>query len=180
MFNDQSFTKEGRLIASIVFFETITSKIQTRQQLRDSVAHWQQHGEKVVFTNGCFDLLHLGHVHYLAQARDLGHRLVVGVNSDASVRRLKGTGRPIQDEQSRQYVLAALACVDAVILFEEDTPLELIKAIVPDVLVKGGDWKPGQIAGADIVLGNGGEVLSLPYIEGYATTNIEKKIREQR
>jgi D-glycero-beta-D-manno-heptose 1-phosphate adenylyltransferase len=165
--------------SSTLFFETITSKIQTWQQLRESVAHWRQHGERIVFTNGCFDLLHPGHVHYLAGARDLGHRLVVGVNSDASVQRLKGPGRPIQDERSRQHVLAALACVDAVVLFEEDTPLELISAIVPDVLVKGGDWQPNQIVGADIVLKNGGEVHSLPYIEGFSTTNIEKKIREQ-
>ncbi len=141
------------------------------------MTQWRQHGEKVVFTNGCFDLLHLGHIHYLAGARDLGRRLVVGVNSDASVQRLKGPGRPIQDEHTRQLVLAALSCVDVVVLFEEDTPLELIKAIVPNVLVKGGDWQPAQIIGADIVLKNGGEVLSLPYLEGFSTSSIEEKIR---
>lgn len=147
--------------------------------MRETVSIWRQHGERIVFTNGCFDLLHLGHVHYLAQAKDLGHRLVVGVNSDASVQHIKGPQRPIQDEHSRQHVLAALACVDAVVLFEEDTPLQLISAIVPDVLVKGGDWLPEQIVGADIVLENGGEVLSLPFIDGYSTTTIEKKIKGQ-
>ncbi len=140
------------------------------------MAHWKAQGERIVFTNGCFDLLHFGHVHYLAAARDLGHRLVVGVNSDASVRRLKGPTRPIQDEQNRLHVLASLACVDAVVLFEEDTPFDLIAALKPQVLVKGGDWRPDQIVGADLVLADGGEVKSLPFVEGHSTTGIEQKI----
>lgn len=148
------------------------------EQAVATVAHWRAGGERVVFTNGCFDLLHYGHVHYLAAARDCGHRLVVGVNADASVRRLKGLHRPIQDENTRLTVLAALACTDMVVLFTEDTPLSLIQALRPDVLVKGGDWQPQQIVGADFVLANGGEVRSLPFSQGFSTTNIEQKIRE--
>ncbi len=159
-----------------MFFEKIQSKIQGRSQLTETAAHWRAQGERIVFTNGCFDLLHFGHVHYLAAARDLGHRLVVGVNSDASVQRLKGPGRPIQDERTRLHLLAALACVDAVVLFEEDTPYGLIAAIKPNVLVKGGDWLPAQIVGADLVLADGGEVCSLPFVEGFSTTKIEQKI----
>ena len=162
-----------------MFFEKIQSKVQSRTQLAETVAHWKAQGERIVFTNGCFDLLHLGHVRYLADARDLGHRLVVGVNADASVQRLKGPNRPIQDERTRQLILASLASVDAVVLFEEDTPLALITATRPQVLVKGGDWAPSQIVGADVVLADGGEVLSLPFVEGFSTTNIESKIRSQ-
>ncbi len=161
---------------TLMLFDKIQSKIQGRVQLAETVAHWKAQGERVVFTNGCFDILHFGHVHYLADAHDLGHRLVVGVNSDASVKRLKGPTRPIQDEQGRMHVLASLACVDAVVLFEEDTPYELIASLQPDVLVKGGDWAPAQIIGADLVLANGGEVRSLSFVEGFSTTKIEGKI----
>jgi D-glycero-beta-D-manno-heptose 1-phosphate adenylyltransferase len=129
-----------------------------------------------VFTNGCFDLLHFGHLHYLAAARDLGERLVIGLNSAASVSRLKGKHRPINDELTRQHTLAALAFVDAVVVFEEDTPLNLIQIVQPDILVKGGDWSADQIVGAEVVLSKGGQVLSLPFIAGYSTTNIEQKI----
>jgi rfaE bifunctional protein nucleotidyltransferase chain/domain len=142
----------------------------------ETVQHWQAQGERIVFTNGCFDLLHFGHVHYLAAARDLGHRLVIGVNSDASVRRLKGPARPIQDEQSRMHILASLACVDAVVLFGDETPYNLIAALRPQVLVKGGDWAVSQIVGSDIVLAEGGEVYSLPFVDGFSTTKIEEKI----
>lgn len=130
----------------------------------------------IVFTNGCFDLLHYGHLHYLSAARELGDRLIVGLNSAASVSRLKGPHRPINDEATRQHLLAALEVVDAVVVFEEDTPLELIRNIMPDILVKGGDWKPEQIVGSQLVLEAGGQVRSLPYIEGYSTTAIEAKI----
>lgn len=164
----------------MTFFEKIQAKVQSLPQLLETVAHWRSQGERMVFTNGCFDLLHFGHIHYLANARDLGHRLIVGVNADASVRRLKGPTRPLQDEQTRQHVLAALACVDAVVCFEDDTPLALIRAISPEVLVKGGDWKPDQIIGADIVVGKGGEVYSLPFVEGFSTTGIEQKILRQQ
>ena len=157
-------------------FERIEQKIQSPEQLAATLARWRAAGERVVFTNGCFDLLHFGHLHYLAEARDLGERLVVGLNSGASVRRLKGPSRPINDEATRAHLMAALEVVDAVIFFEDDTPLELIRLVQPDVLVKGGDWKPEQIVGSDLVLARGGAVRSLPFVEGYSTTNIESKI----
>lgn len=154
----------------------IEQKIQSRDQIAATAAQWQTAGERVVFTNGCFDLLHYGHLHYLAAARDLGNRLVIGLNSGASVQRLKGPNRPINDEQTRTHLLAALSIVDAVVVFDEDTPLELIRAVQPDILVKGGDWKPEQIVGSELVLARGGQVLSLPFVTGYSTTNIEQKI----
>lgn len=159
------------------FFSTIEAKIHSHEQLPATLARWRAAGERIVFTNGCFDILHFGHLHYLAEARDLGDRLVIGLNSAGSVRRLKGPTRPINDELTRTHLLAALQMVDAVIIFEEDTPLELIRLVQPDVLVKGGDWQPEQIVGSDIVLARGGQVLSLPYIDGYSTTNIERKIK---
>lgn len=149
-----------------------------REQIRERMELWKKEDDKIVFTNGCFDLLHIGHIRYLSEARDLGDKLVIGLNSDASVRQLKGPHRPIQDEYSRQILLAALSCVDAVVLFEEETPLELIKTILPDVLVKGGDWDISRIVGAEIVLANGGIVCSLPYSAGRSTTQIEQRIIE--
>ena len=157
-------------------FASIHQKIQPPDALRQTLAAWRAAGQKIVFTNGCFDLLHFGHLHYLADARDLGDRLVVGLNSAASVRRLKGPTRPINDEHTRTHALAALQFVDAVVIFEDDTPLELIRAVMPDVLVKGGDWQPAQIVGADLVLANGGQVRSLPFVDGYSTTSLEQKI----
>lgn len=155
----------------------IKSKIQSWQQIEKTIANWKANGQKIVFTNGCFDLLHYGHIHYLCAAKDLGDRLIIGLNSKDSVARLKGPHRPINDELTRQHLLASLEFVDAVVVFEEDTPLDLIFLIKPDVLVKGGDWSPEQIVGADVVLENGGQVLSLPFVEGYSTTNIEAKIK---
>lgn len=131
--------------------------------------------KKIVFTNGCFDLLHVGHVRYLQEARRQGDLLVVGVNSDASVKRLKGPSRPIQNENDRAEILAALGCVDFVAIFEEDTPLNLIKQVNPNVLVKGGDWKIDQIVGSDFVLANGGEVRSLLFVDGKSTTSLIQK-----
>lgn len=157
-------------------FTHVHQKIQTPEALTQTLAEWRARGQRVVFTNGCFDLLHYGHLHYLAAARDLADRLVVGLNSAASVSRLKGPNRPINDELTRTHLLAALEVVDAVIVFEEDTPLELIKIVQPEILVKGGDWKPEQIVGSELVLARGGQVLSLPFVEGYSTTNIERKI----
>ena len=157
-------------------FENITQKIHTRASAAEVVKKWHEAGETVVFTNGCFDLLHFGHLHYLADARDLGQRLVIGLNSSASVSRLKGPHRPINDETSRAHMLAALEMVDAVVVFDENTPLELIRAVEPDVLVKGGDWAVEQIVGSDLVLARGGRVFSLPFVPGYSTTNIEQKI----
>lgn len=135
-------------------------------------------GQRVVFTNGCFDILHPGHVDYLSRARSLGDLLVVGLNTDASVRRQnKGPDRPVNPESARAYVLAGLACVDFVCLFDEDTPLELIKSVQPDVLVKGGDWPVERIVGREIVLARGGDVLSLPLLAGWSTTALVQKIR---
>lgn len=132
--------------------------------------------KKIVFTNGCFDLLHIGHVRYLQQARSHGDILVVGINSDASVRALKGPSRPIQNENDRAEILAGLECVSYTTIFSEQTPLALIKKISPDVLVKGGDWQPSQIVGSDIVLASGGSVHSLQFVDGRSTTNIVEKM----
>lgn len=134
--------------------------------------------KKVVFTNGCFDLLHVGHIRYLQEAKTLGDILVVGINSDKSVRGLKkGPDRPIQNQDDRAIILAALAAVDYVCVFDEPTPLGLIEKIKPDVLVKGGDWKPDQIVGADVVLKGGGMVRSLQFVEGRSTSEIVEKIK---
>lgn len=157
--------------------EDIQSKIQAWVSAKATVQSWQSAGRRVVFTNGCFDLLHYGHIHYLAEARALGDHLVIGLNSEASVRRLKGAGRPIKDEKTRSHLLAALQCVDLVVIFEEDTPLRLIETLLPDVLVKGGDYTIDTIVGAKAVLAKGGAVRALPFIEGYSTTAIENKIK---
>jgi rfaE bifunctional protein nucleotidyltransferase chain/domain len=146
-------------------------KILSAEEARRAAGH----GE-VVFTNGCFDILHPGHVDYLERARDLGSCLVVGLNSDASVRRLKGPARPVNDQNSRSLVLAGLACVDYVVVFDEDTPYELIKKIRPKVLVKGGDWSVDRIVGSDIVEDGGGKVYSVPLLAGYSTTAVVNRI----
>lgn len=135
-------------------------------------------GKKVVFTNGCFDILHRGHVSYLNEAKKQGDVLVVGLNSDASVKRLKGESRPVNSELDRKFVMENLKAVDFVALFEEDTPLNLIKSIMPNVLVKGGDWKPEQIVGSTEVLAAGGEVKSLTFVDGFSTTGIIEKIQD--
>ena len=135
------------------------------------------HQQKIVFTNGCFDVLHFGHVHYLLEAKKLGDILVVGLNSDDSVRRLKGPSRPINGEKKRAFVLAALSCVDYVVLFEEDTPESLIKTVRPDVLVKGGDYAPDQIVGADFVRQNGGTVTTIPFVEGFSSSQIIEQLK---
>lgn len=139
---------------------------------------YRTQGKKIVFTNGCFDLLHLGHIRYLAEAKKLGDILIVGVNSDASIKRIKSKDRPIKDQKSRLAIIESLEMVDYAILFEEDTPINLIREIKPDVLVKGGDWEVDQIVGSDIVLANAGEVKSLSFIEGYSSTALIEKIKE--
>lgn len=138
-----------------------------------------RNNKKIVFTNGCFDLLHIGHVKYLKEAKSKGDFLVVGINSDASVKRLKGPTRPIQNEIDRSEILAALESVDATIIFTDDTPENLIKMVRPDVLVKGGDWKINQIIGGEFVQSYGGEVLSLMFIDGKSTTSIVSKIEQK-
>jgi rfaE bifunctional protein nucleotidyltransferase chain/domain len=140
------------------------------------VRNWQAEGAKVVFTNGCFDILHAGHARYLAAARSLGDRLVVGLNTDASVKRLKGPKRPVASEDDRAEVLSALGAVDAVTLFDDDTPEALIGMLLPDILVKGADWPVEKIAGAKAVLEHGGSVLTVPLLEGRSTTGIIETI----
>lgn len=158
--------------------QSILSKLFTSTQtLQQQVKAWQNTGDKVVFTNGCFDLLHRGHVDYLAKAADCGQRLIIGVNTDASVSKLKGPNRPIQDEQSRLQILASLQCVDAVILFDKETPYELISLLQPDVLVKGSDYTPENIVGYDVVTAKGGEVKTIDFIPGFSTSGIERKIK---
>ena len=137
-----------------------------------------RNGKKVVFTNGCFDLLHVGHVRYLQEARAQGDILVVGLNADASVKRLKGAERPLQVEDDRGEILAGLACVDFVSVFTEDTPAQIIEKVKPDILVKGGDWPIDKIVGADFVIKNGGQVKSLQFVNGKSTTNLVEKIKK--
>ncbi|HDS15030.1 MAG TPA: D-glycero-beta-D-manno-heptose 1-phosphate adenylyltransferase [Proteobacteria bacterium] len=153
-----------------------SAKIMSLDKLSRILATERQNSRQVVFTNGCFDILHPGHVGYLAAARELGDLLVVGLNSDASIRRLKGERRPIMPEASRAQLLAALAAVDFVTIFSEDDPYALIKILRPEILVKGGDWEPSAIVGADLVRENGGRVLSLPFMETYSTTAIIQEI----
>ena len=155
---------------------TIKNKLLAREELETKLSEWRSMRETIVFTNGCFDILHRGHIEYLAQASDLGDVLVVGLNTDASVKRLKGESRPVNDEQSRALLLSALQFVDAVVLFGEDTPYELIRQVQPDVLVKGSDYKPEEIVGYDIVTAKGGKVLTIDLVNGFSTTNIINKI----
>jgi rfaE bifunctional protein nucleotidyltransferase chain/domain len=156
--------------------EIITAKILNQESLRRACVVWNFKNQKVVFTNGCFDILHLGHIEYLAKAANLGDILVVGLNSDRSVNRIKGPTRPINDEHSRSMIIAALEFVTAVVIFDEETPYELIKTIQPDILVKGKDWKVEEIVGHDIVLAKGGKVETIDLTPGYSTTGIEQKI----
>lgn len=159
--------------------KNIHEKIFNQDQLRSRLNMWRFLENKIVFTNGCFDIIHLGHIDYLAKAADLGDKLIVGLNSDNSTRSIKGLNRPITDESSRSIILASFSFVDAVVLFDEETPLELIKAVMPDILVKGADYSIDQIVGADIVVQNGGRVQTLNYLPGYSTTLIEQKIKGQ-
>ena len=150
--------------------------ILDNNEIVESIKRWGN-DTQIVFTNGCFDLLHLGHIDYLFRASQLGDKLIVGLNSDASIRRIKGENRPIQDEISRASVIAALQCVDAVVLFHENTPLKLVELIQPHTLVKGADYKTEDIVGSDFVLSKGGSVQTIPFLEGYSTTSIIKTIK---
>lgn len=152
--------------------EKIRLKIVTAQTLQQRLCFWRQMGDKIVFTNGCFDILHTGHIHLLHECSKLGDRVIVGLNADVSVKRLKGESRPVNDEQSRAILLAALEFTDAIILFEDDTPEQLIHAIHPDVLAKGGDWKIDSIIGASFVESYGGMVKTISYLDGFSTTQI--------
>lgn len=166
--------------------ESIARKILTVDELVKAISRWRLKSERIVLTNGVFDILHSGHVDYLARAAKLGNRLIIGINSDDSVKRLgKGDDRPINNEMARAQVISALASVDAVVLFNEDTPLQLIKSLKPDVLVKGGDYDPLEtntasskyMVGSDIVIANGGVVEAIPFLEGYSSTSIINKIK---
>ena len=158
--------------------ETILSKILDEYELERNLAFWRFKNRKIVFTNGCFDILHRGHIEYLAQARDKGDVLVIGLNTDASVRRLKGANRPVNPQEARAMVLASLFFVDAVVFFDDDTPYELIKTIQPDVLIKGADYKAKNIVGYDIVTAKGGTVETIELIEGFSTTGVIERMRE--
>lgn len=161
--------------------EIIQSKIlRDHEELSRWLAYWNFKDQKVVFTNGCFDILHRGHIDYLARAAGKGDVLIVGLNTNDSVKRIKGDGRPLQDEESRALLMAALHFVNAVVMFDEDTPENLIKTVQPDVLVKGSDYKAEDIVGYDVVKAKGGDVVTIDFLEGYSTTGILRKIREQR
>ena len=158
--------------------ELIQNKILPVVEAKRFVARWKLKSEKVVFTNGVFDIIHRGHIEYLLSAADQGDRLIIGLNSDASAKLLnKGPNRPIQDEDSRALALAAMTYVDAVVVFDEETPESLIQELNPNVLVKGGDYKIEEIAGNEFVKANGGEVLTIPLTEGFSTTAIENRIK---
>lgn len=159
--------------------KTLLSKISDQQSLKTSITQWQSEGKKVVFTNGVFDLLHIGHITYMAKAAELGDKLVIGLNSDSSVKRIKGEDRPLNDQNSRAALLAALFFVDGIVVFEEDTPINIITTLMPDILVKGADYSIENIVGAKEVMANGGEVKTIDFVEGYSSTSIIKKIREQ-
>jgi len=153
-------------------------KIKDLSSMKRELDRLRREGKKIVFTNGCFDILHPGHTRYLRAARELGDFLVVAVNSDRSVREIKGKGRPVIPEQDRAEVLSGLGFVDGIVIFDEENPLNVIRHLMPDVLVKGGDWPEDKIIGADVVKEAGGEVKSLPFVSGYSTTDIIRKIRE--
>lgn len=156
--------------------EKINVKLYSDKQARDHIQFVQKLGKKVVFTNGCFDILHTGHAIYLHEAKEKGDLLVVGLNSDDSVKRLKGEGRPIRKEMDRAILLASLESISMVVMFDEDTPERLIKMLKPDVLVKGGDYTLPEIVGADFVKSYGGEVVIIPFVKGLSSSNIIEKI----
>lgn len=151
--------------------------IEEKDVLKRWLSQWNFKDKKVVFTNGCFDILHKGHIDYLAKAASKGDILIVGLNSDESVSRIKGAGRPVQDESARALILAALHFVDAVVMFDEDTPAKLIESVQPDILVKGSDYNAEDIVGYDVVTAKGGEVVTIDFLEGYSTTGIINRIK---
>lgn len=160
------------------YFKKICNKIIDKEGLAKWLEDCRKNGKKIVFSNGCFDILHRGHVEYLAKAASFGDVMVIGLNTDASVRCLKGPSRPVNDEKSRAFVLAGLEFVSAVVLFDEDTPYNLIKIVQPDFLVKGSDYKPENIVGYDIVTAKGGKVVTVDLVEGYSTTKTIEKMQK--
>ena len=157
-------------------YQKIKSKIIENHFLDVFISKWKQSKETIVFTNGCFDIIHQGHIDYLSKAADKGTKLIVGVNTDRSVSEIKGPNRPIQDEYSRMMILAAMEFVDAVILFNEDTPINLINRVIPNILVKGSDYNTEDIVGYDTVINNGGKVETIDFLPGFSTSAIENKI----
>jgi cytidyltransferase-like protein len=161
------------------YHKKLSEKLHTKDSLKTLLSQWQADGKKIVFTNGCFDILHRGHVEYLCHARDLGNKLILGLNTDASVKRLgKSPERPINSESTRAIILAALECIDAIVLFDEDTPLELITFVQPDILVKGNDYKAEDIVGYDIVKAKGGQVITIQLVDGFSTTKLIEKMKQ--
>lgn len=158
------------------YIETIHNKIYKLEELESINKKWKENYEIIVFTNGCFDILHYGHFNYLAKAKELGSKLIIGLNTDDSVKRLKGNDRPINNQDVRAFNLASLLVVDAVCLFDEDTPEKLINKLIPNVLVKGGDYKLDNIVGADCVLNNRGKVITIPFVENFSSTILIKKL----
>jgi len=158
--------------------KTLNSKVYYLDTLTKQVKQWKMAGKKVVFTNGCFDIIHRGHIEVLARTADLGDKLIIGLNSDQSIQKIKGEDRPVIDEQSRAILLAALSFVDAIVLFSEDTPLELISALLPNVLAKGGDYEIETIVGHEIVQKNGGKVKLVPFVDGFSSSTIIDKIKK--
>lgn len=159
------------------YLQNIQQRVLSHYRLQEKLRQWKNENKTIVFTNGCFDILHLGHIDYLSKAADMGDELIVGLNSDNSVSGLKGPQRPFTDENSRAIILASLRFVSAVVIFDEDTPYDLIKTVQPDVLVKGSDYKTEDIVGYDIVKAKGGRVHTIAFLNGYSTTAIEKKIK---
>jgi rfaE bifunctional protein nucleotidyltransferase chain/domain len=156
--------------------DIVSSKIIPAESLSNTIDFWKKRKKKIVFTNGCFDIVHMGHIDYLSKAADQGDVLLLGLNTDASVRRLKGNNRPVNNEKARAHLLASLFFVTAVVLFDEDTPYELIKKVQPDVLVKGSDYRAEDIVGYDIVKAKNGEIITINFVEGYSTTEIINKM----
>jgi len=161
------------------FSDLIKSKIFDQDKLSELISNWKNDNKTIVFTNGCFDVLHKGHIEYLLQAKNLGDILIIGLNSDNSVKRLKGNTRPINNQDARALMLASFMFTDAIVVFDEDTPENIIKKYSPDVLVKGGDYSFNEIIGADYVTKNGGKVEIIPLVEGYSSSNIIKKFHEK-
>lgn len=155
----------------------IEQKLHSPSSLQNALSIMRFKQKKIVFTNGCFDLVHLGHVDYLAKAAALGDVLVIGLNSDSSIKKIKGPERPVMNEHARRMLLASFEFVDAVVLFDEDTPYELIKLVQPDILVKGSDYKPEDVVGYDIVSAKGGSIMTIDFVEGYSTSSIISKLR---
>ncbi len=158
--------------------EVIKNKLIDIENIKSKLAYWRFLNKKIVFTNGCFDILHLGHIKYLSEAANMGDILIIGLNSDSSVKKIKGNGRPINNQDSRSMLLASLFFVDSVIIFDEETPADLIEKIKPDILVKGNDYKENEIVGADIVKKNNGKVVTVELVEGYSSSNIINKVKD--